>query len=598
MSESRAKLLVLGGPGVPVDRLRALLGEDYDIIDAPPDEASGALEDPAVSAVLASAGDFLPLERRLVDLQSSVLLEAIGEGVCLTDAAGSVLWSNSEFRSLPEDLRSQVASLCAQTAEACAGRPIRPGEAVSRRFDIAHDRSGRFFEVVICPVVARDSGVAGMDAAAKDGAPSAAADREGVQGAGPRMVAVLLDVSGARRMQRKIDAIDRAGRELIQLDTDAVRRLNAAERLAMLEEKVVAYARELLQFDHFSVRLLDRETNRLDLVMCRGFPRRARENTLYLRDSSGISGFVASSGRSYISYDTEQDTRYVEGMSAARSSLTVPLMMRDQIIGVFNVESKRVGAFTEDDRQFAEIFARYVAIALHILDLLVVERYTTNETVTDVMQGEVSEPLEDLAIEAEWLRSQAGAVQDPDAARHIERILRDVDSIRRRVREVARGPRSLLGADRAMEEAELDPALAGKRILVADDEPHVRDSIRQVLKGRGAEVLTCETGQKAVSALERGVERAAEADEPAPQFDLVLSDIQMPDRNGYEVFSAAKAVDPDTPVILMTGFGYDPHHSVVRASQEGLAAVLFKPFQAERLVEEVRKALVQRYGEP
>jgi DNA-binding NtrC family response regulator len=46
----------------------------------------------------------------------------------------------------------------------------------------------------------------------------------------------------------------------------------------------------------------------------------------------------------------------------------------------------------------------------------------------------------------------------------------------------------------------------------------------------------------------------------------------------------------------MTGFGYDPHHSIVRASQEGLQCVLFKPFQCERLLEEVKKALGIKVG--
>jgi DNA-binding NtrC family response regulator len=41
----------------------------------------------------------------------------------------------------------------------------------------------------------------------------------------------------------------------------------------------------------------------------------------------------------------------------------------------------------------------------------------------------------------------------------------------------------------------------------------------------------------------------------------------------------------------MTGFGYDPNHSIVRASREGLATVLFKPFKIEQLLEEVHKAL-------
>ena len=41
----------------------------------------------------------------------------------------------------------------------------------------------------------------------------------------------------------------------------------------------------------------------------------------------------------------------------------------------------------------------------------------------------------------------------------------------------------------------------------------------------------------------------------------------------------------------MTGFGYDPNHSIVRSSQEGLEAFLFKPFRVSQLIEEVHKAL-------
>ena len=74
------------------------------------------------------------------------------------------------------------------------------------------------------------------------------------------------------------------------------------------------------------------------------------------------------------------------------------------------------------------------------------------------------------------------------------------------------------------------------------------------------------------------------------RFDLVLSDIKMPDKTGYEVFAAARKIST-VPVILMTGFGYDPNHSIVRASQEGLQAVLFKPFKVDQLITEVRKAI-------
>jgi DNA-binding NtrC family response regulator len=40
----------------------------------------------------------------------------------------------------------------------------------------------------------------------------------------------------------------------------------------------------------------------------------------------------------------------------------------------------------------------------------------------------------------------------------------------------------------------------------------------------------------------------------------------------------------------MTGFGYDPHHSIMRASQEGMHMVLFKPFRTDQLIETAKKA--------
>ena len=70
----------------------------------------------------------------------------------------------------------------------------------------------------------------------------------------------------------------------------------------------------------------------------------------------------------------------------------------------------------------------------------------------------------------------------------------------------------------------------------------------------------------------------------------------MPSKDGYQVFAAAKEANPNTPVILTTGFGYDPNHSIVRARREGLAAVLFKPFKVDQLLDEIRTALKSVQG--
>ena len=120
------------------------------------------------------------------------------------------------------------------------------------------------------------------------------------------------------------------------------------------------------------------------------------------------------------------------------------------------------------------------------------------------------------------------------------------------------------------------------KVAIVDDEQDMRQSISQWLALSGFETETFPSAEDALRSLGQ--------DYPG----VVVSDIKMPDRNGYEVFTAARALHPRTPVILMTGFGYDPHHSIIRASQEGLQTLLFKPFKASQLVDAILKAFEDR----
>ena len=74
-------------------------------------------------------------------------------------------------------------------------------------------------------------------------------------------------------------------------------------------------------------------------------------------------------------------------------------------------------------------------------------------------------------------------------------------------------------------------------------------------------------------------------------YAAALVDIRLPDLDGYEIFRRLREIQPEVPIILMTGFGYDPTHSIVKARQEGLQTVLYKPFRADRLMEAVEQAL-------
>ena len=567
MSELRKRVLVLAGEtaahSAVVDSLKIL----YDIVEVGTiDEAIGALRNDQFAAVFSDAGDFLPLERALISQQASLILNTIGEGVCIIDGEGRCSWMNKKMQAWPARVHEKIRKTCLEAYDLFSKQvspaiPLSPGLPPPPEPQVPYSRSKRyalniedhqFLELIASPVISPAGQVV-------------------------QVVAVVWDATGTRRLQQKIDAIDKAGRELVRLEADMMGKMNVAERLKLLEEKIISFTRDLMHFDHFAIRLLDRKNKKLELVISAGLPPDALNIDLFAEgDGNGISGYVASTGRSYICPDVDRDPRYVVGLDNAKSSLTVPLRLHDKVIGIFNIESAQRAAFNEDDRQFAEIFGRYVAIALNILDLLVGERVSTSHKIADDVNAELAGPLNDIALDASSLMDDY--IGHDDLRQKLQQIMENVTSIRKTLKQAAEGPNtSILGANDV--KVSEDPILGGAHILVADDEPNIRSTINDVLRKYQVTVTLATTGAEAIAHL------ALES------FDLILSDIKMPDKTGYDVFAAARKKSQTLPVILMTGFGYDPNHCIVRASQEGLQAVLFKPFKVDQLLSELRKAL-------
>jgi CheY-like chemotaxis protein len=546
--------LIFGGPAEQEQVASRALESHYDVtvIDSM-DEGLAALRGGDFHAVFAGVGDFLPLERALVGDKSSLVLNTIGEGVCIVDADGRMSWSNQRMRKFNAETAEHTKRICRQALSIFKQQVGTQGETTQRRSKkFTFQEQDSYFEMICSPVLSDANEVV-------------------------QVVAVVWDASSGKRLQSKIDAIDASGRELARIQSEAVTTKTPAERLEILQEKIIKYSKDLMHFDHFAIRLLDKRTNKLEVVIADGLPPEALEIDLYAQpEGNGISGYVGATGRSYICHDTEKDPRYVLGLQHSKSSLTVPLMLYDEVIGVYNIESEAIGTFNEDDRQFAEIFGRYVALALNILDLLVVERFTTSTTITDSVVHEIDAPLDEIVCQSQTLIEEY--IGDDTMRGKLNRILESVETIRDSIKNVKAGPNAVIGCDK-VESSRIDPVLSGKRILIADDEPNIRKTVRDVLQRFGCVCTTAKDGYEACSLLEQ------------ERFDLVISDIKMPYRNGYEIYAAAQRSQEGLPVVLMTGFGYDPHHSIVRASQEGLSTVLFKPFKVDQFLEEVHKAL-------
>ena len=545
------KLLVLHGPTMEAEGMLSFLREHFDVrVAAGLDEALEAMRDTQFDAVLAETADFLPLERGIVTQQAAVVLDTIGDGVCIVGSGGELAWANRRVRDFPPEVVDPLRRMCVEAYEefALAGRkdPDR-----GRRFSMM-PQDGSYYEVICSPV----------------------RDREGLL---RQVVAVVIDATSRRRQQLKLNAIDRAGRELVNLQQDAREQGDSLERLRVLEERILRCSRDVLDYEHFSLLLLDEATNRLSVLVSQGLDKDGAEYELFARaEGSGICGYVAATGRSYICPDIRQDQRYLLGLGDARSSLTVPLRLSGRVVGVLNVESDTVGAFAEEDRQFAEMFANHVALALHILNLLVSERYTAHTQVSGSVAAELAGPINDIITEA------TDVVEDylghDDLRRRLQAIIDSACEARKFIHELSEAPARGVTPG-AAEPAGHDPVLAGKRVLVADDEDLIRRTIRDVLVSRGCLVDVVDDGSVAKEMLAR------------VQYDLIVSDIKMPGATGYEVFAAAKAARPETQVILITAFGYDPHHSIVQAACDGLSAVIMKPFKVRKLLAECRAAL-------
>lgn len=491
----------------------------------------------------------VPFEQQTEALQAAGILEVLGQGVCVVAGDATLLWCNPAFQAYAERVREEIRAACAKLCVEFDAERDNADAPRTRRHVLDVDRD-HCYELLASGLVATGEGVAGV-------------------------VAAAWDVTAVRRLREKLDAIDAAGRELMRLDADATAEMELGERLGLLEDRIIRHMHELMRFDHFIVRVLDRESRRLETVMAGGMSEEAKSLDLYAADDDcGISGHVAATGRSHICTDISRDTRYLPGIDDARSSLTVPLRLHDQVVGILNIESRERAAFGEDDRQLADIFGRYIAMALHVLKLLVVERKATTGQLASDVTAELAAPLNDIVTEATHIMEEY--IGQDDLRRRLQAIIDNVDRAKRGLKSVTESPglRGLVPATN-----DRDPIIDGKCILIADDEEIIRETVSDVLTKAGALTLMAKDGDEAVTLIR------------SRRFDLVVSDIKMPRKNGYEVFAAAKQADARCPVILITGFGYDPNHSIVRASKNGLAAVLYKPFKVDKLLEEIHHAL-------
>lgn len=123
----------------------------------------------------------------------------------------------------------------------------------------------------------------------------------------------------------------------------------------------------------------------------------------------------------------------------------------------------------------------------------------------------------------------------------------------------------------------------GSRILIVDDEESILFSLRRALERDGHEVWTAGDGHQALRLVQHHV------------FDLILTDLKMEGVGGVEVLRQARAMSPDTAIIMLTG--YATLESAIEALRLGAIDYLTKPCSTADVRASVEKGLARRYRE-
>src|SRR3954453_2113502 len=132
LHETPSKVLILAGQttvnSVVVENLRT----QCDVVEiATIDQAIEALRNDHFDAVFSDSADFLPLERALVSQQANLILNTIGEGVCIVDGEGRCNWMNKQMSAWPAHVHEKIRRTCQEAFELFSKQVSPPSPAAA-----------------------------------------------------------------------------------------------------------------------------------------------------------------------------------------------------------------------------------------------------------------------------------------------------------------------------------------------------------------------------------------------------------------------------------------------------------------------------------
>ncbi len=561
------RLLCLSQSEGSNDLLPAGWREEYDLAFAKtPAEFLGLLQGESFDGVFVCEDSLRDLAALGEMIRDSQILKNLPDAVALLDRDEKIVWWNEKLAAWAgrSELSGRRFMDCFPDAalEGSDEDPVHTSAMIGRQSTTRlRCRNANIYDLIVSPILGRS-------------------------GKTDQCIVVLRDMTKEAQQTQKMNAIHAAGVELASLTPEEIFQWDFRQRVDVLKANILHYTQEVMKFDYFEIRLIDNKTNELNVLLSVGINSERAQQPLYVStNGQGVTGYVAATGKSYYCANTSTDHLYLDGLIGAGSCLVVPMIVHEHVIGTLNVESPKIDAFSDSDKQFLEIYSYYIANSLNTFELLAAEGANSAQQHIQAIHKAVALPIDEILNEAHLVLEKFS--HDPE----VEARLRAIVQKTRGVKHVIQMASNTLVTDAAIPDSlqtPIHPALQGKRMLVVDHDTATRDDAHQLLEPFGLIVETAHTGREALTMI-----RNMDRDQP---YDCILTEERLEDMDACELLKEMQPIFgvASPPLVLMKRAGfYDPVHVMSRAREAGLRkdARIVKPLRLEQAVAMVERMI-------
>src|SRR5512147_1991997 len=176
--------------------------------------------------------------------------------------------------------------------------------------------------------------------------------------------------------------------------------VNTTLDLNTILRRVAELVRRVIEFEHFAILLLNERTQEMRIRFSIGHPPEAVEKCR-IRLGEGVTGLAAQRRETVLVNDVLKAPQYIETLPQVRSELAVPLIIKNRVIGVIDIEASQPGYFTEDHKRLLTVVASRIAIGIENARLYT---RTSRQAKTLQLLNEISQELTSILNVDELLR--------------------------------------------------------------------------------------------------------------------------------------------------------------------------------------------------